>query len=107
MARTAAAGHSVGRCFLLLYTPNGSRGSEVAALVGEGSGRARIVVGYDGSEPAKRALERGAPLADDRALIVVVAVAEPYQAAESRSRPTSTGLRPAGGATISMRRDRY
>ena len=39
---------------------------------------ARIVVAYDGFQPAKRALERAAALADDRTLIVVVAVAEPY-----------------------------
>ena len=106
MARTAAAGHSVGRCFMPLYTPTAPEALRSPPWLGRAPG-GRIVVGYDGSEPAKRALERGAPLADDRALIVVVAVAEPYQAAESRSRPTSTGLRPAGGATISMRRDRY
>lgn len=37
-----------------------------------------IVVGYDGSDAAKRALERAAALADDQSRIVVVAVAEPY-----------------------------
>ena len=37
-----------------------------------------IVVGYDGSEPAKRALARAATLADERTRIVVVAITEPY-----------------------------
>lgn len=38
----------------------------------------KIVVGYDGSEPAKRALASAAALAGDQTLIVVVAAAEPY-----------------------------
>jgi nucleotide-binding universal stress UspA family protein len=43
-----------------------------------GSGlRMKIVVGYDGSEPAKRALERAAALAGDQGRIVVVAVGVP------------------------------
>jgi len=37
----------------------------------------KIVVGYDGSDAAKRALERAAALAGDDASIVVVAAAEP------------------------------
>ena len=37
-----------------------------------------IIVGYDGSEPAKRALARAAMVADERTRIVVVAIAEPY-----------------------------
>ena len=44
----------------------------------------RIVVGYDGSEPAKRALQRGVDLAKDGDQIVVVASAEPHP----RSGPT-------------------
>lgn len=38
----------------------------------------RIVVGYDGSDPAKRALERAADLAGSADRIVVVAAAEPH-----------------------------
>ena len=38
----------------------------------------KIVVGYDGSEPAIRALERAAALAGDQGRVVVVAVAVPY-----------------------------
>src|SRR5690349_6990368 len=37
-----------------------------------------IVVGYDASEPARRALRRAAKLAKDRTRIVIVAIAEPY-----------------------------
>ena len=37
-----------------------------------------IVVGYDGSEPAKRALARAATLANERTRLVVVAITEPY-----------------------------
>ena len=37
-----------------------------------------IIVGYDGSEPARRALARAATLANERTRIVVVAIAEPY-----------------------------
>jgi nucleotide-binding universal stress UspA family protein len=37
-----------------------------------------ILVGYDGSEPAKRALARAGALANDRTRVVVIAVAEPY-----------------------------
>jgi nucleotide-binding universal stress UspA family protein len=39
---------------------------------------ATIVVGYDGSDAAKRALASAAVLASDTAQITVVAVAEPY-----------------------------
>ena len=38
----------------------------------------RIVVGFDGSEPSKRALERAADLAGDDGRIVVVAAAEQH-----------------------------
>lgn len=38
----------------------------------------RIVVGYDGSDPAKRALQRAAELAGNADRIVVVAAAEPH-----------------------------
>ena len=77
MAQTTAARHAVGvlDAALHIHTPGGS---EVDVPVGDGSGRIRVVVGYDGSEPAKRALERTSALADDRTHIVVVAVAEPY-----------------------------
>jgi nucleotide-binding universal stress UspA family protein len=37
-----------------------------------------IVVGYDGSEPAKRALARAATLANERTRLIVVAITEPY-----------------------------
>ena len=37
-----------------------------------------IIVGYDGSEPAKRALARAGMLANERSRVVVVAIAEPY-----------------------------
>ena len=37
-----------------------------------------IIVGYDGSEAAKRALARAAQLATERTRIVVVGIAEPY-----------------------------
>jgi hypothetical protein len=38
----------------------------------------KIVVGYDGSDAAKRALERAAALAGDDGQIAVVAAAEPH-----------------------------
>ena len=38
----------------------------------------KIIVGYDGSETVKRALERSAALAGKESRVVVVAVAEPY-----------------------------
>ena len=38
----------------------------------------RIVVGYDGSDPAKRALQRTADLAGNADRVVVVAAAEPH-----------------------------
>jgi nucleotide-binding universal stress UspA family protein len=38
----------------------------------------KIVVGYDGSEAAKRALQSAVALGGDEARIVVVAAAEPY-----------------------------
>jgi nucleotide-binding universal stress UspA family protein len=50
----------------------------------------KIVVGYDGSEAAKRGLERAAQIAGDQSEVVVVAVAEPY---------------PRSGITIPANRD--
>ena len=38
----------------------------------------KIVVGYDGSDPAKRALERAMELVDDQGRIVVVVAAEQH-----------------------------
>ena len=56
-----------------------------------GSGlKMKIVVGYDGSEAAIRALERAAAIAGDQDRIVVVAVAVPY---------------PRSGITIPANRD--
>jgi nucleotide-binding universal stress UspA family protein len=45
----------------------------------------RIVVGYDGSDPAKRALQRAADLAADGDKIVVVASAEAHVSSGARS----------------------
>ena len=50
----------------------------------------KIIVGYDASETAKRALERSAALAGKESRVVVVAVAEPY---------------PPSGITIPVNRD--
>jgi nucleotide-binding universal stress UspA family protein len=52
--------------------------------------RRTIIVGYDGSEPAKRALARAGDLAREHTRIVVVAVMEPY---------------PRSGITIAANRD--
>jgi hypothetical protein len=57
---------------------------------GTTGGGMKIVVGYDGSEAAKRGLERAAQIADDPSEVVVVAVAEPY---------------PRSGITIPVNRD--
>jgi nucleotide-binding universal stress UspA family protein len=45
----------------------------------------KIVVGYDGSDPAKRALQRAADLAADGDKIVVVAAAEAHVSSGARS----------------------
>jgi nucleotide-binding universal stress UspA family protein len=45
----------------------------------------KIVVGYDGSDPAKRALQRAADLAADGDRIVVVAAAEAHAKSGARS----------------------
>jgi hypothetical protein len=63
-------------------------GTIVADAAGD---RIEIVVGYDGSEAAKRALDRAAAFAGDQGRIVVIAVAEPY---------------PRSGITIPANRDR-
>jgi nucleotide-binding universal stress UspA family protein len=52
--------------------------SRVTSPVANKSGRSKIVVGYDGSESARRALESAAALAGDQTLLVVVSAAEPY-----------------------------
>ena len=57
-----------------------------------------IVVGYDGSDPSRRALARAAELADERTRIVVVAIAEPY--------PRSGVTVPANEDTAEARRRR-
>jgi nucleotide-binding universal stress UspA family protein len=82
-----------------LHIHTAPRGSEVDAPDGNGFGRARVVVGYDGSEPAKRALERAAALAEDRTDIVVVAVVEPY--------PHSGVTIPANFDPVEARRRRH
>jgi nucleotide-binding universal stress UspA family protein len=51
----------------------------------------RIVVGFDGSEPARRALERVADVTADEASVVLVRVAQPlYSDPRAASRSTST-----------------
>jgi hypothetical protein len=52
--------------------------STVTCPVANEPDRFKIVVGYDGSESARRALESAAALAGDQTLLVVVSVAEPY-----------------------------
>jgi nucleotide-binding universal stress UspA family protein len=52
--------------------------STVTCPVANEPDRSKIVVGYDGSESARRALESAAALAGDQTLLVVVSVAEPY-----------------------------
>jgi nucleotide-binding universal stress UspA family protein len=59
----------------------------------------RIVVGYDGSESAKRALERASSVATDRDQVVVVA------AAESRARAAITEGAHLDPSEIQRRRD--
>lgn len=66
-------------------------GERSKALATDGLDEPRtIIVGYDGSEPAKRALARAAVLAEPQTRIVVVAAAEPY---------------PRSGITIPANRD--
>jgi nucleotide-binding universal stress UspA family protein len=82
-----------------LHIHTAPRGSQVDGPVGDGSGRDQVVVGYDGSEPAKRALERAAALAGDRTDILVMAVVEPY--------PRSGITIPANLDTVEARRRRH
>jgi nucleotide-binding universal stress UspA family protein len=58
-------------------TPVRSSARQTVAADAAGD-RLKIVVGYDGSMAAQRALERAAALAGDQRRVVVVAVAEPY-----------------------------
>jgi nucleotide-binding universal stress UspA family protein len=60
----------------------------------------KIIVGYDGSEPAKRTLERPAALAGDQSRVVVVA--EPWP--RSGITIPATWEKTGGGRTISTRR---
>ena len=60
--------------------------------------RVKIVIGYDGSDAAMRALERAAAFAGSVSRVVVVAVAEPY--------PRSGITIPANRDPVEMRRRR-
>ena len=95
MTRTAAAGHGVDRCFASLYTftrlPQAP--TSTPRLWTAPAGRESPSATTGRSQPSAR-LSAPPRSPTNETLIVVVAVAEPYQAAESRSRPTSTGLRP-------------
>jgi nucleotide-binding universal stress UspA family protein len=48
----------------------------------------KIVVAYDGSDPAKRALDRAAELATNGDKLIVVAAAEPHASAGSTPSPS-------------------
>jgi nucleotide-binding universal stress UspA family protein len=63
---------------MLHATPPNHTTSRMTSPVANKSGRSKIVVGYDGSESARRALESPAALAGDQTLLVVVSAAEPY-----------------------------
>ena len=64
----------------------------------------RIVVGDDGSESAKRALEPASSVATDQDKVVVVAAAGLTPGPQSQRALTSTRPRSSAGATISRRR---
>jgi nucleotide-binding universal stress UspA family protein len=66
------------------------RNAARSAATAEPADAGKIIVGYDGSEAAERALRRAAALAGDRRRILVLAVAEPY---------------PRTGVTIPVNRD--
>lgn len=63
---------------MLRVTPPNHTTSHITSPVANEPGRSKIVVCYDGSESATRALESAAALAGDRTLRVVVSAAEPY-----------------------------
>jgi nucleotide-binding universal stress UspA family protein len=66
----------------------------------------KIVVGYDGSEAANRALERAVTLAGNDGRIIIVAAVESHAPLASPRAPISTAPRTSDGATISSRRRR-
>jgi nucleotide-binding universal stress UspA family protein len=81
----------------------GSMTHTLAGITSDGSDDwHKIVVGYDGSEEAKRALARASRLGTERTRVVVVAVAEPYPRGGSPSRQTTTRLRSGDGDTNLM-----
>jgi nucleotide-binding universal stress UspA family protein len=63
---------------MLRVTPPNHTTSRITGLVANEPDRSKIVVGYDASESARRALESAAAVAGDQTLLVVVSVAEPY-----------------------------
>jgi nucleotide-binding universal stress UspA family protein len=72
--------------------PVDDRGERALAADEAAHDRTKIVVGYDGSEAAMRAVERAAVLAGDQSRLVVIGVAEPY---------------PRSGITIPANRDAF
>jgi nucleotide-binding universal stress UspA family protein len=63
---------------MLRVTPPTHTTSRITSPAANEPDRSKIVIGYDGSESARRALENAAALAGDQTLLVVVSVAEPY-----------------------------
>jgi nucleotide-binding universal stress UspA family protein len=76
IARAFDLGQSVDS--MLHATPPNHTTSRTTSPVANKSGRSKIVVGYDGSESARRALDSAAALAGDQTLLVVVSATEPY-----------------------------